>query len=135
MSGLDGVWHNQCGSEIRIEVGADGRLKGRMRSPVGLARAAEEFELAGFVQGDALAFTVHFGRHASLTAWVGHHVIEDGAETLRTLWQMSLDVPHAERADQAWRAVWAGADTFWRGSAPAGLRPRRGGSLPPLWSE
>jgi hypothetical protein len=85
-----------------------------MRSPVGLAQPSEEFELTGFTQGQAMAFTVHFGRHTSLTAWVGHHLIEDG---------------------EGWRAVWAGADVFRRGAAPTGMRPRRGGPLPPLWSD
>jgi hypothetical protein len=132
MKRITSLWHNQCGSEIRIDVAPDGRITGKMSSPVGMARPGEEFDLVGWMLGDTIAFVVHFGAHRCVTAWVGHRVVEDGDETLQTLWHMSVEVP---RREWGWRATFSGADTFHRGAAPAGIRPRRNGPLPPRWSE
>ncbi len=125
---LSGTWHNENGSEINVEEGPEGKLSGRFRSGVGLG-TDEQFELSGYTAGSLLSFTVNFGAHGSLTAWVGHRV----GEELQTMWQMTLELPHPNRSGDLWRAVWSGANTFRRGPAPRMAAEGRRPSPPPLW--
>ena len=122
-----GTWHNQHGSEVHIDVDAEGRLHGTMAVGDGSART-QSFPLSGFVRGDLIAFAVDFGRHGSVTAWTGHIVDSDGSGArIETLWHMATLVPHPQRSDERWKSVWAGADEFRRG--PAASEPGR--RLPP----
>jgi hypothetical protein len=127
---VSGTWHNEQGSEMVIEATAEGRLAGRFHSAVGFG-TDEEFALAGFATGNVVAFTVDFGKYGSLTSWVGHLV--DGE--LRTLWQMTLEMPHPKDPSGLWHSIWSGANTFVRGQAPREGRDRRHGPPVPLWTE
>jgi len=128
---LEGVWHNQYGSEMRIAVSPEGRLTGRYRTGVGLARPTGEFELCGFAHGDLIVFSVDFGKHG-LTAWVGHHAPGGAAEAIHALWHMAVKVPHPERPEDQWKSIWSGSDVFQRGQAPAEA-PARRAPPQPLW--
>jgi hypothetical protein len=117
MRTLNGTWHNQHGSQLDLETGPDGRLHGRMTVGDGKART-EAFPLVGFVRGDLVAFTVDFGRHGSLTSWIGHVHDSDGQRPrLETLWHMATRVPHPEDPSQRWKSTWSGADEFTPGCA------------------
>ena len=129
---LAGIWHNGHGSQIVLEVGKGGELIGRFRPGDGPA-AEQSFPLRGFTSGNLIAFTVDFGKVGSLASWVGHRV-DDGGPLLDTLWHMTLEQPHATRADERWKTIWSGADRFRPGPAPklAGPSQERP-QLPPLW--
>lgn len=119
---IAGTWHNEHGSEIDLV--ADGtRLTGRFRSGTGLAQGRSESELVGFVSGNLIAFTVNFGSHGSLTAWVGHVVKEDGVICIHASWNMTVELP-GEDSEDLWRGIWTGADKFERGTAPAKARSK-----------
>ena len=127
-----GTWYNQHGSELRLEVDAEGRLKGEFRSRSGLARAGEPCAVTGFVKNDLIAFVVDFGRFDSLTAWTGHSVIEAGEPRIRACWHMSVQVPAKHPELDLWKGTWTGEDEFRR--EPFGIREWTGGSQPlPEW--
>ncbi len=128
-----GTWHNENGSELRIEVGPAGRISGRFVPGVGFG-ADETFEVTGFVSGNLISFAVQFGKYDSLTSWVGHLVEENGEKSLKTLWQMTVEVPHPERKDQRWKGIWSGSDEFVPGGSP--IERKKDGRIlsTPLWS-
>jgi len=112
---LAGTWHNEHGSELDLVV--DGkRLTGRFRSGTGLAQGRVEADVVGFASGNLVAFTANFGAHGSITSWVGHIVVEDGVPMIRATWNMSVDLPRDD-AQELWRGIWTGADTFEPGTA------------------
>lgn len=137
MRSWQGTWHNQYGSEIQLEVDEGGRVHGLMTvgGPGGRGEL-QSFPLVGFARGDLIAFTVDFGRHGSLTSWVGHLVVEPGeAPRIESMWHMGVLVPHPERNEERWKSTWTGADEFRHGPRPPG--PRADGSRrappQPLW--
>jgi avidin family protein len=122
---FSGTWHNQHASLMELSVGADGRVAGTFASGVGCPRPSEHFPLVGFVCGDLITFSVSFGAHRSMTAWVGQHTAEDGVERIDTLWHMVVDIDDAEEAAWLWSGVRSGADTFVRERAATGVKPSR----------
>jgi len=112
---VSGIWHNEYGSEVELKVVDQRRLVGWFRSRTGLARSPHE--LSGFVSGSLVTFTVDFSSHGSFTAWTGHLVAEHGTRRIHASWNMCVEVPH-NRADDLWRGIWTGADTFEPGPAP-----------------
>ena len=126
---LAGTWHNERGSELRLEVDPAGELRGGFRPGDG-AGAGETFPVAGFSSGNLVAFTVDFGKLGSLTSWVGHLIVDAGPQ-LEMLWQMTLEQPHPRRAEERWKTIWSGADRFSHGAAPKDAARRQ--PLLPLW--
>jgi hypothetical protein len=121
-----GRWHDEQGSEVTFEVGDGGALSGRFRP--GGAAGEQDYPLCGYVKKNLVAFVVAFDRHGTLASWTGHVVEDEDEPALTTLWHMTLLTPHPTRAEDRWRGIWAGANTFRRG------RARRGVSNPlPLW--
>ena len=72
------------------------------------------FHITGFAEGDAVAFTVDFGRRGSVASWSGHHLNDGDGERLVTLWHLARPVhdPHSESALSG--AMMSGADEFIR---------------------
>jgi hypothetical protein len=131
---LAGMWHNDHGSELMLEVGKDGELSGRFRPGDGPG-SDRTFPVKGFTAGSLIAFTAGFGEVGSLASWVGHRVDDDGGPVLDTLWHLTLEQPHAHRPDERWKTIWSGADRFRPGHAPprSGERSSERPPLPPLW--
>ena len=112
---LSGIWYNQHGSELRVQVDGEGRIAGTFRSGVGFPQGEETFPVTGFAQGDLFGFTVSFGKYDSVTSWTGHSGFDNGEEVLSGLWHMSVGLlPGATGEGQLWKGVWAGADVFRR---------------------
>lgn len=111
---ISGIWHNQHGSTIRIEVSPDGRILGTFKSGTGLAKHGDERRVLGFLSGDLITFCVDFGEFDSMTAWVGHIVVQDGERCLDTQWQMAVALPRRESAER-WKGIWTGTDVFRSG--------------------
>ncbi len=132
MSALSGTWHNEHGSELRFEVDPAGRVSGRFRTGVGFGKD-ETFDVIGRASDDLVSFTVSFGSHGAITAWVGHFIAAE--ERIEALWHMAVALPHPGRLDELWKGIWSGADVFERGPAPAATEraePRRPPPMP-LW--
>ncbi len=119
---FSGTWYNQHGSEMRLTVAADGKVTGTFHTGVGSPRPAEVFPLIGFVCGDLISFSVNFGKYQSLTAWTGQHAMEDGVETIETMWHLAINIEERAEKDWLWSGIRAGADTFHRGPRPASSR-------------
>jgi hypothetical protein len=115
---IEGTWHNQHGSELDLAIDDEGLIRGIFRSAVGLS-PGQQCPVTGFATGDLLSFVAQFVHHDCLTAWVGHHVVEDGHESIETLWHMAGISPDAPGGKDLWRSVWSGADVFRRGPARA----------------
>lgn len=91
-------------------------VTGTYRTQVGSPGDQEVFDLVGFASGDLLSFTVNFGKHGSLTSWVGQHTDLNGVGMIRTLWHLASNVRDAQEPDRLWGAILAGADNFTRGT-------------------
>jgi hypothetical protein len=127
----NGVWHNQYGSEIVLEQGADGRLTGRL--VVEKRGKSETFALTGVAHGELVSFSVDWGKHGAVTAWVGHMLPGADGPVIEAMWHMAVHVPHPERSEERWRSVWTGADSFRRGAGKKPVdRAQRVGPQP-LW--
>lgn len=112
---FSGIWHNQHNSEMKLTVANNGMVTGKYQTGVGSPKPSEEFDLIGFVSGDQIAYVVNFGKYGSLTAWVGQHTLVAGAEKVRTLWQLTENIPDADEPAKLWSSVCSGCDTFSRG--------------------
>jgi len=113
-SEFSGVWYNQHGSVLELDVNEAGRLAGHFEAGVGLTDLGERFPVTGFSCGDLVAFAVNFrGRH-SLTCWVGHLLGSGPEQRIETLWQMVVEFPAAHKPDEKWKGTWSGADVFLR---------------------
>ena len=130
---LAGVWRNEAGSELVIEVDAR-RVSGRFRNAAGDARARDGYPVRGWLNGDLLAFCVDWGSPGndeakaldSVSCWVGQHTRDDEGEAIRTQWLIERNVADPDEAEKLWGAVLTGADLFRKRpatvSAP-GARP------------
>lgn len=74
---FNGRWQNELNSEMELTVSGV-KVLGKYRTGVGLPTPTEEFDLAGYINGDLVSFTVDFGKYGSLTSWVGQHTILGG---------------------------------------------------------
>ena len=130
---LSGIWHNQHGSEVELAVAADGRITGKFRSSTGLAKGAHECDLVGFASGDLVSFCADFGEFDSLTAWVGHLVVDSDEQKIETQWQMTVALP-TRSSGEVWKGTWVGSDVFRPGRGSIEKKPPKLPSHPvPGW--
>lgn len=114
-SALVGLWRNSLGSTMELAVDDHNRIRGSYHTGVGIADPTAAFDVTGFAEGDAFAFTVDFGRRGSVAAWTGHHIVDDEqGERLVTLWHIARPVASPHSVADIWRAVLAGGDEFRR---------------------
>lgn len=111
---LDGVWVNEAGSAVEIQVADNGSLSGHYQTELGQPDADSQFVLTGWAQGDVVAFSVSFTGFGSITSWSGQLAKDDKGDFIRTLWQHTRDIPEGEEAEDLWRSITAGAATFRR---------------------
>jgi hypothetical protein len=131
---IAGRWFNQHGSEIALGISPEGKVTGTFSGRPGVGEEPERFELLGFATEELVAFSVNFGRHGSITSWVGHLVARPEEEELQLLWHMTVRVPGAGRGAERWRGIWSGADVFRRRPvAPGEREPGRLPSHPYAW--
>ncbi|MFT4705301.1 MAG: hypothetical protein ACI81R_003009 [Bradymonadia bacterium] len=109
-----GTWRNDNSSEMQLAVGADGAVSGSYRTGVGRPDSSDAFALAGFVNGDLIAFCVNFGDFASLTSWTGKYVVDGaGDPVIHTLWHLARETS-APGPTALWESLLAGASQFRR---------------------
>lgn len=103
-----GTWSNELGSEMTIRQAGD-KLEGEYQSAVSSSGDKTTGDLRGYVDGDLVAFIVHWRDFQAITSWVGQ--LEPGGQTkLKTLWQLVKQVASGEE----WSSINAGSDIFTR---------------------
>jgi hypothetical protein len=112
-SAVAGRWRNRRGSVVELIVHDDHHLHGTF-SPEILDDPGRPFHVSGYAEGDALAFTVDFGRKGSVASWSGHHLSDDDGERLITLWHVARPVAHPHSESELSAAILSGADEFTR---------------------
>lgn len=100
-----GEWINELGSTAKFSQNGS-VLSGTYASAVSSDDAATVGVVSGFVDGDLIAFTVHWNDFQSITSWVGQ--LDQHAAQIKTLWQMTSQVDEGEE----WASINAGSDTF-----------------------
>lgn len=111
---VKGTWYNQHGSKLELRVGDGGQIDGIFEAQVGLVEPGESCPVRGFAVGDAVAFTVAFRRHHTVTTWTGHAAGGAGGARLETLWHMAAEFPPPRKPEELWKGTWSGADLFTR---------------------
>ncbi len=104
-----GTWANELGSEV-VFVQANDALSGTYESTVSGGSTKTAGDLVGYVDGDLIAFVVHWHDFQAITSWVGQLVPNAPEDTIKTLWQMVKQVAPGEE----WSSINAGSDTFTR---------------------
>jgi hypothetical protein len=112
-SALAGRWRNRRGSTVELVVHDDHHIHGTFRTQV-MRDPDMPFHLSGFTEGDAVVFSVDFGRRGSVASWSGHHLSDDDGERLVTLWHLARPVAHPHSESELSAAIMTGADEFVR---------------------
>ncbi len=111
---FSGQWVNDRDSAVTFRV-TDGLLSGYYQTALGQPDKSQKFPLTGFAEGDQITFTVNFKGYGSMTSWTGQMTEDqDGEPYIRTLWNLTRDVPDAEEADDMWGSITSGASDFRR---------------------
>jgi hypothetical protein len=110
---FSGTWMNELGSTMEL-IQAGASLTGFYRSAVSGAGDAVVGELAGWADGDLVAFSVNWERTASLTAWTGQLVGVGAAQRLKTMWLLVQNVDDPAEPSGLWNSTLVGADSFRR---------------------
>lgn len=109
---LGGVWVNEAGSAVELRANEDGSLSGQYRTELGAPDSGDSFPLTGWVNGDALAFSVRFDGFGSITSWSGQLSEDENGPFIRTLWHYTKDIPDEDEPENLWKTINAGAATF-----------------------
>lgn len=104
-----GTWTNDLGSQMVLVQTGDA-LSGSYESAVSSGGTPATGTLTGYVDGDLIAFIVHWDQFQAITSWVGQLAPNAPTETIKTLWQMANQVD----AGEEWASINAGADVFTR---------------------
>lgn len=106
---FSGAWINELGSEV-VLIQTNNTLSGTYESAVSSGGAKTAGDLLGYVDGDLIAFVVHWRDFQAITTWVGQLDPNTQKETIKTLWQMTQQVSPGDE----WSSINAGSDTFTR---------------------
>ena len=121
---LDGVWYNELGSQMQLNVAADGTITGSYKTAVSESSCTQgSYTIAGRTKpagGDVanVGWVVSWENDQSscdsVTAWSGEfQMIGNGAaqyETIKTTWLLTLET---DQKDQ-WKSTLVGQDIFTR---------------------
>lgn len=110
---FSGTWENDRGSHVTFDV-KNGKLSGYYQTNVGQPERSKKFPLTGFVDGDQITFTVNFKGYGSMTSWTGQLTRDKTGAYIRTLWNLTRDVPDATEDQDLWKSITAGASDFRR---------------------
>lgn len=109
---LQGLWVNEAGSSVFLNLSEDGALSGYYQTELGAPDADSQFPLTGWVQGDVVAFSVNFVGFGSITSWSGQLSEDTDGPYIRTLWHYTKDIPDAEESEDLWRTINTGYAMF-----------------------
>ena len=103
---FSGSWINELQSTMNLSQTSD-VISGSYKSAVSSGGTQATGNLQGYVDGDLIAFVVHWNEFQAITAWVGQ-LDAKNSKQLNTLWQMTSQVA----AGEEWASINAGADYF-----------------------
>lgn len=106
---LAGTWKNELKSEMTL-IQTNDVLAGEYDSAVSSTGKRTIGDLQGYVDGDLVAFVVHWRDFQAITTWVGQLEPDASVETIKTLWQMTKQVGLGKE----WASINAGSDSFTR---------------------
>jgi hypothetical protein len=115
---INGIWYNELGSRMELQVLQDGNVTGAYESKVG--DVVGRYRLDGRVhtaplpgEGQAIAWTVAWQNSRqdahSVTAWSGQYQEADEA-SISALWLLTMETPPPD----SWESTLAGEDVFTR---------------------
>lgn len=110
---FSGQWVNDRNSAVVFEV-TNGLLSGYYQTALGEPDKSKKFPLTGFAEGDQITFTVNFKGYGSLTSWTGQLTEDEEGAYIRTLWNLTRDIPDAEEDEDMWGSITSGASDFRR---------------------
>lgn len=108
---FSGQWVNDRNSAVSFTE-KEGLLSGYYQTALGQPDKSKKFPLRGFVEGDQITFTVNFKGYGSLTSWTGQLTQDETGPYIRTLWNLTRDVPDEEEDAQLWNSITSGASDF-----------------------
>ena len=106
---FSGTWVNELESRVELDQKGD-VLSGKYFSKVSATGGETIGDLQGYVDGDLIAFVVHWREFQAITTWVGQLDPKASKETINTLWQMTKQVATGDE----WTSINSGADYFTR---------------------
>jgi hypothetical protein len=106
---FSGTWINELGSKVSL-VQANDTLTGTYTSAVSSGGSSTVGDLLGYVDGNLIAFVVHWRDFQAISTWAGQLEPHAQKETIKTLWQMTKQVPDGDE----WASINAGSDIFTR---------------------
>ncbi|KVZ35657.1 avidin/streptavidin family protein [Burkholderia ubonensis] len=106
---FSGLWKSELGSTMQIAQQGD-QLTGTYGSAVSATESETTGDLRGYVDGDLIAFVVHWREFQAITSWVGQCEPNSNNGKINTLWQMTKQVAEGDE----WASINAGADVFVR---------------------
>ncbi|MCA7001459.1 MULTISPECIES: avidin/streptavidin family protein [Dickeya] len=106
---FSGNWKNELGSTVILQQN-NNTLSGTYVSAVSNSGTSTIGDLVGYVDGDLIAFVVHWRDFQAITSWVGQLAPGSSPDTIKTLWQMTSQV----NPGNEWASINAGADDFVR---------------------
>ena len=114
--GIDGIWYNELGSELKLVIDGQNQINGGYSSNVGptgvypLVGLYDPTPAAGQNCGCVVDWNSGAHPSASLTAWSGQYWPTDGdlLETIIAMWHVTLETGEA----QQWASTLDGKDIF-----------------------
>ena len=104
-----GTWENELKSEVTLAQTGD-ILTGTYTSAVSAGGTRTIGDLQGYVDGDLIAFVVHWRDFQAITTWVGQLDPNAAKQQINTLWHMTKQVTTGDE----WASINTGADYFTR---------------------
>lgn len=104
---LSGDWENDLKSTMHLIQNGDA-LEGTYESKVSSTGGSTIGDLKGYVDGDLIAFVVHWRDFQSITSWVGQCESGGSNKLIQTLWQMTKQVDEGDE----WASINSGSDSF-----------------------
>ncbi|MEL7232768.1 MAG: avidin/streptavidin family protein, partial [Pseudomonadota bacterium] len=89
-----------------------GHITGYYCSELGRVDPDSCHPLTGWIVGDVVGFSVRFDPPGSITSWSGQISEDAEGPYLRTLWNLSRNVPDPEEPDRLWESVISGYAVF-----------------------
>ena len=109
---LTGQWVNESGSVMQVTVEETGQITGHYCSELGRVDPDSCHPLTGWITGYVVGFSVRFDPPGSITSWSGQISEDAEGPYLRTLWNLSRNVPDSEEPDRLWESVISGYAVF-----------------------
>lgn len=120
---LNGIWHNQYGSELKLEVDDTGRVTGKFRTAIGRNETKGDwqgawFEVLGFVNKGIISFVVNLDTSNAMYVVTGRiSLSEQEGKVVKKIHTFSYTNFNLPQEDQ-WKSIVADSVVYEEGAAP-----------------